>query len=381
MVIKRILLGLIAILAMTSCGAAPMYPTSAYAPNPYNNPYAAQQNGFMTANNGFYGGTENTGAYDNGYGSGTYGDPNAYNTTSGYGTSAYPQPSAQPSGVPQAIPTQTAPPQPNSGKGQLHVLTYNVWGLPGPLSTHRKERFERLGESLKGYDVVTLQETFSDDIEILNQTTDFAYHARHNNDGLIRYGSGLYTLSKYPILKTEFRQFKSCTTADCLARKGVLLTRIKHPTIGPVDIYTTHYQAEQKAASEKIRIQEDNRVLQEFIQEVNSPHPVIITGDFNFLPEKSEYNNLMQRLPVVDVFKSLYPNDPGYTSHPDNPYKKGVVAQRLDYIFTLKNDVRYTITPKDVRIGHDRAVQDFILSDHYSVAAKLEFNVKNPVLE
>lgn len=260
----------------------------------------------------------------------------------------------------------------------LNILTLNVWGLPGPLVEDRKERFERLGAQLNAYDIVTLQETFSDDIEILKQTTGFAYHSRHNNSSFYRLGSGLYTLSKYPIIKTDSMTFGRCTVADCLARKGVYMTRIDHPKIGPIDVYTTHYQAEDKPTSEKIRIEEDNAVLQEIMARNHSEYPVIVTGDFNFLPDQLEYKDLLAKLPLIDTFRAFNPNEAGYTSHPDNPYKTDKSPERLDYIFYLpKTGIQYDIL--DVSVTLNSPVDGYTLSDHYGV--KAHFRIQTQIAQ
>lgn len=264
---------------------------------------------------------------------------------------------------------------PNEKKGTLHILTYNVWGLPGFLGTDRKERFARLGPTLAPYDVVTLQETFSDDIKVLKKNSAFPYHHRHNNGGLLRIGSGLYTLSKYPIIKTGFKAFNNCTVADCMARKGVLFSRIQHPTLGPIDVYNTHYQAEGNPVAEKIRVTVDNRVMQEFIHENHSDNPTVLTGDYNFTPDRPEYNDIMRRLPLIDVFRTLHPADPGYTSDGINNENKDSKHQsRLDYIFVRKSD-QYKVDLLASTLTHNQKVDNYMLSDHFGVQAKLKFHV------
>ncbi|MEZ0369333.1 MAG: hypothetical protein ACAI44_09640, partial [Candidatus Sericytochromatia bacterium] len=43
---------------------------------------------------------------------------------------------------------------------RLKVLSLNVWGLPAPIGTDLDQRMERIGEAIKDYDIVLLQETF-----------------------------------------------------------------------------------------------------------------------------------------------------------------------------------------------------------------------------
>ncbi len=97
----------------------------------------------------------------------------------------------------------------------------------------------------------------------------------------------------------------------------------------------------------------------EKIREVitNSPYPVILTGDFNAVPNSYEYYQLSAGL--QDVFVAVG-NGNGTSFH---DYK---IPIRIDYIFASKSlkPVNYII---------DRTVK---LSDHYPVMA--EFKIKNP---
>ncbi|PIQ29277.1 hypothetical protein COW36_17160 [bacterium (Candidatus Blackallbacteria) CG17_big_fil_post_rev_8_21_14_2_50_48_46] len=396
-IIKKLLaLGLLGLL--TACGQSPMVAGAFYGQQGLNsqiNPYGSAQTSGAYPTDSSYG-FASTGSYTdpNAYATNSYTDPNAYNTTpqntytsNNYdaslppdvasGNSAYNLPAdpalAQPSPTPSAAtPMTPVPAQLKDSKGELKILTLNVWGLPSILVKDRKARFERLGQTLNDYDVVTLQETFSNDIEVLRKSTRFPYHLRWNNSGL-KLGSGLYVLSKYPIIRNDFRQFGNCTVADCLARKGVLFTRIDHPSLGAIDVYTTHYQAENKPVAEKIRINEDNKVLQEFIAQNNSPYPTVITGDFNMIPDYPEYLDLNRRLPLIDVWRTLHPQDPGYTSDPSNLYKKGKTqGTRLDYIHVLKQNT-YKTSLIEAQVTHNKPIEGYFLSDHFGVSARLQF--------
>jgi endonuclease/exonuclease/phosphatase family metal-dependent hydrolase len=397
---KLVLLSILGLLA--ACGQSPMMTSPYYSQqgqDPYGNAYATAGDpnqpgsayGAVDPNAGY--GFASTGTDPNAYGASqnydpnAYADPNAYNSNSALppdvaaGNAAYAVPpatnpaqapikAAQPNPEPTPVPI---PAQLKDSTAELKVLTYNVWGLPSLLGTDRKARFERLGQTLNDYDIVTLQETFSNDIEVLRKSTRFPYHLRWNNTGL-RMGSGLYVLSKYPIIRNEFRQFGNCTVADCLARKGVLFTRIDHPTMGAIDVYTTHYQAEDKAVAQKVRIEEDNKVLQEFISQNNSPYPTIITGDFNSVPDFPEYNDLNRRLPnLLDAWRDAHPTEPGYTSDPSNLYKAGKdQGTRLDYIFVLKQNT-YKTTIQEAKLTHNKPVEGYFLSDHFGVSAQIKF--------
>lgn len=375
---------------VSGCGHSPLAPgMSPYGQTAYNQQNAyAQNNAYgqyqnvdpnAQANGGFSFASEN-GVYPSA-------DPNAgYDSYAGDtytdGSSAYgPTPTTTPTPKPSASPVDKAPApipaQVFSGvSDDLSVLSYNVWGLPSLLGTKRKERFERLGATLNAYDVVALQEAYSDDIEILKQSSGFPHHFRLDNGSLLKTNSGLYILSKYPISKTASTTFNSCAGANCLANKGILMVQVEHPKIGPVDVYTTHYQEDDTAKAKQIRINENNRVLQEFILRNASKHPVIITGDFSSIPEQTEYADLMKRMPLTDIFSKLNPDNPGYTLTPDNPMTGGEgTPKRIDYIFALQK-TGVEVTPLESKITHQQPVDGVVLSDHYGVSAKLRIKVK-----
>jgi endonuclease/exonuclease/phosphatase (EEP) superfamily protein YafD len=87
----------------------------------------------------------------------------------------------------------------------------------------------------------------------------------------------------------------------------------------------------------------------------NSPYPVIVTGDFNSVPNSYEYYELGKGL--TDAFVAT--GRGSSTSFHD--YKLPI---RIDYIFTSKE-----IKPVQYRV--DRSVQ---LSDHYPVIAEFKVN-------
>ncbi len=103
------------------------------------------------------------------------------------------------------------------------------------------------------------------------------------------------------------------------------------------------------------RHQDEVEKIREVIQK--SPYPVILTGDFNAVPNSYEYYQLSAGL--QDVFVAVG-NGNGTSFH---DYK---IPIRIDYIFASES-----LQPVSYQI--DRSVK---LSDHYPVIA--EFKIKNP---
>lgn len=328
--------------------------------------FAGSPSAFNAQNsgNGFYSQSNPNDSFGNGFASAAPG-------AGAFGPQTQPQPQAPtPQPSPSLRPSPFGPQQSGPRQGELKLLSYNVWGLPSLLGTRRSERFARLGATLAPYDVVTLQGAFSDDINVLKRSSDFKYHMRHNNGSLTAMNSGLYTLSKHPVLTSDFQPFERCTGTDCLINKGVLMTRINHPQLGPVDIYTTHYQSNHTPVAERIRAEDNNLALQRLLERHSNDFPVIISGDFGFVPDQSEYRDLLQRLPLKDLYREKHPDQPGYTLDSANPYLKDAVPQRNNYLFYLpKNNWQMQLA--DARVSHREPVDGLVLSNQYAVAAQL----------
>ncbi|GFR41930.1 hypothetical protein Agub_g2723, partial [Astrephomene gubernaculifera] len=138
----------------------------------------------------------------------------------------------------------------------LQVLTLNVWGL-WLVSKKRYNRILHLAEFLANdapqkhnLDVVLLQEVWVDhDAQILISAARVGGlpYAVHFRSGV--FGSGLLTLSRYPIIDTMFHQY-SCagdplalSCGDFLAAKGVGWVRLRGPGGRLVDVFNTHLHA------------------------------------------------------------------------------------------------------------------------------------------
>lgn len=249
----------------------------------------------------------------------------------------------------------------------LRILNLNVWGLPGVIGTDVKARMKIIANSLNPYDIVLLQETFDVETEALPKLSGFPYTYHHQNAGALKINSGLMILSKYPIVKTVFKAFKHCIITDCLARKGVLLARLKHPTLGFVDTYNTHYQSWGRY-KEAVHVRQtyDHQALIDLITFHSKGYPTIIAGDFNMKAELEEYQNLMGRLPLIDSYKLANPNKKGFT------FASFRHLKRIDYIFILKNSL-FNINILDSHISHNKPVNGYYPSDHMGIDTTVKF--------
>jgi endonuclease/exonuclease/phosphatase family metal-dependent hydrolase len=257
----------------------------------------------------------------------------------------------------------------------IDFLTYNTWGKPGLLGTDEKSRFQLLGPAIRPFGIVTLQETFTRHAKSMAAASQFPHQQRTKNGDLFHLNAGLFTLSRYPIVTTDFAKFKQAGDFDRFANKGVLFTRLNVPGIGEVDVYTTHYQSKQEEKYSKIRLH-DNSVLDALVKKHAKGNPTILSGDFNMTPDSVEYKDLFARLNFRDAFAEANPGKPGYTSGPPNPYKEtDSTPKRIDYIFLLPGD-RHDIHIESCEVTMDQPVGGKVLSDHYGVKARLSIRAR-----
>ena len=110
------------------------------------------------------------------------------------------------------------------------------------------------------------------------------------------------------------------------------------PEVGPVDVYNTHYQAQE--GYEKIRIY-DNSVMADFVKQHDKGYPTFLLGDFNSAPDSPEYKDLMSRLPLRDAFAERNPGAPGFTIDPsvNTNVPKEEPTQRIDSLLWERFDL------------------------------------------
>lgn len=286
--------------------------------------------------------------------------------------------------------------QPSTGKSfDLKILSFNCWGVPRILvydpTKDQKERFTNILSVVNGYDIVNLQETFSDNSEIIINGANYPTKVRYNNTSFGSFGSGLTSFSKYQVVKKGFKKFSECSGADCFSNKGVFFMRLNVPQLGQIDLYNTHYQAQTGESEEQIRVA-SNKEFADFVKQNEVGNLTIITGDFNFInydaTDKTSraYTDFVKRFNPVDTFRVKNPQSPGFTNDSKiNTYvSKEDRAQRLDYIFTLPENrgvttkaVNYKVEVLDSKIMFTQPVNGKFLSDHFGLTTTLRINLTN----
>lgn len=102
-------------------------------------------------------------------------------------------------------------------------MTYNVWALPA-IASHIGDRLDIIPEYVKGYDVLALQEVFSngrnDFLRALAK--EYPYQTKMlDKSGFNIHDGGVTIVSRYPIVNQAQYVFPDCSGTDCFADKGV----------------------------------------------------------------------------------------------------------------------------------------------------------------
>ena len=172
----------------------------------------------------------------------------------------------------------SAAPQPQTLA--LRVASYNAWLLPFA-SDDLIGRTAQMGPALRALeaDVICLQEVwYQDSADAIRGALASRLHF-----GIVA-GGGLVTLSRWPIIGTEFIPFDEhpeMSMIERFAKKGWLVTVLMTP-VGPIEVINTHLVWEGRNDKSK-----EQRVHWAQLQALNRAvahrreHPTIVCGDLN----------------------------------------------------------------------------------------------------
>jgi endonuclease/exonuclease/phosphatase family metal-dependent hydrolase len=270
---------------------------------------------------------------------------------------------------------------------QISVLTYNVWGLPPLLGAKAQWRYGVIGKLINQWDIVGLQETWSEKTEDIFNHSEFSYVAKSDPDHKVLHRSGLITLSKFPIIETELLEYSECAGFDCFANKAALRTRIQISATKIIDVYNTHLNAFAKDLSGDIgaRIRASQIwELSQWIHDRSSEIPFIIMGDFNADESTGNYDQMKNDFRAIDLFRIKNPVGKAATyDYQKNTWVGGLVGlvtgpTRLDYIW-LGGASQYQIKDASLAFTEEYDPMKCLLdcrpknlSDHFGVSVHFE---------
>ncbi|MEU8658271.1 hypothetical protein [Actinoplanes philippinensis] len=182
-------------------------------------------------------------------------------------------------------PLLLAPAPAHAASGSFSVLTYNVAGLPGIISSAEVDRqtaHTAIGQRLSPYDVVHVQEDFNYHAYLYAADTTHAH--RTPTSGGAGIGSGLNSLSKLAYDTDDFERgdWDSCQldSGDCLTPKGFTFARHRLADGVYVDFYNLHTNAGTSDGDQQSRAANLNQ-LTAFIATHSAGNAVVVMGDTN----------------------------------------------------------------------------------------------------
>jgi endonuclease/exonuclease/phosphatase family metal-dependent hydrolase len=263
----------------------------------------------------------------------------------------------------------------------LRVGTWNLWGRFGDWRRRMEAIAAVLAET--NADVWGLQEVWQDDRA--NQAEDLAraldLHATwtpvpgparwHHHDPSTRIGNAI--LSRWHI--DDVASIPLCEPRGTPERRNVLRAVVRTPH-GPLAVFTTQLTSSPSASA--VRVAQVAQLVR-FVAECDEP--VIVTGDFNAIPDADEIR-LVEGLvtaPVtpdvllVDSWRYADPAASGFTWDRRNPHvaATGEPSGRIDYIFIDLHTIRQWGSISDVELAGDHAEGHVWPSDHGAVVATM----------
>ncbi len=198
--------------------------------------------------------------------------------------------------------------------GTFTVLTYNIKGLPGAVTGwDTGKQMQLIAPKLNAFDLVGLQEDF---IEVHHKAVVAEATHTHQDwfsakkesaraDGSHTYGSGLTLLARMSVVATQHAHYASCEglfnhANDCLASKGVMVTRLKlsaHPD-AELDVYNTHLEAGGSAKDEAVRAEQIQH-LAKLMTTYSKGRAVLFMGDTNLHPHQAVDRKEIQALDLA----------------------------------------------------------------------------------
>lgn len=282
----------------------------------------------------------------------------------------------------------------------ISVMTYNVAGLPWPLRARTKAAMNRIGNALDSEfaegrpDFLFLQEAFVPSAVSLGRRAGYANLVRgpsRSTRPTLKIGvdsprnpprksmservgrlvnSGLALATDHSIVAKSVEPFgrRSCAGFDCLANKGLLLTRIDIPGVPePLYLLNTHLNS-RRASGAPVRrtLPAHNRQIAEMValleRDWRSGGPLIYAGDFNTrnAPDRFEFKDA--RLPGELAHRYCH-------AHPDRCAVQASWDSDEPWMDTqdlqgYAAGIRVKIEPIKIEARFDAPVGGRMLSDH-----------------
>lgn len=266
--------------------------------------------------------------------------------------------------------------------GFFSVLTYNVAGLPGFISsaiTGRSRSIAEIGKKINPFDIVNVQEDFNYNNSLYLGGNQHPYRTKPK--GRVPFGDGLNTLSHFPMSDVVRVPWKKRTGADFLTPKGFTLVKVEIIAGVWLDVYNVHANAQNNRRASSARRDNLNQ-LRDYIGENSSENALIVMGDFNAHYSFGDDNlhDFMESTTLVDSWVELQNGglvpEAKHAFKPPHMLSIGNQSESIDKILYRSNS-HLSLTARDYNIEHNlfTNIRGLPLSDHYALAANFNWVV------
>jgi endonuclease/exonuclease/phosphatase family metal-dependent hydrolase len=257
----------------------------------------------------------------------------------------------------------------------MKILSLNIWGAPQ--ARHRSQRIAAIAEEMKRLnpDIICFQEVYTEAnrTDLIGRLQEQWPYYHYFSSAVL--GSGLLTLSRYPIVEAAFHRFRMggkperLKHGDYYVGKGIGLCRITLPD-KTLDVYNIHPHAQYEMDNDNEYAVYNETSLYEAVRFINAQsgkNPLVFCGDFNTRPDQAGYRILILLGHFLDGYKYRHGKHE-ITFSANNPYVKEA-NQVLDYILLRGLGIKQL----DVVCSERLSGTALAYSDHYGLLAELDF--------
>ncbi|HLZ15679.1 MAG TPA: sphingomyelin phosphodiesterase [Cyclobacteriaceae bacterium] len=264
---------------------------------------------------------------------------------------------------------------------KIKILSWNIYMLPHLVASQssKKERAQAIGEILMAadYDVIFFQEAFHSTARskiLARLQTRFPYQAGPANKRLfsLKVNSGLWVLSKYPIVFCRSIIYKNKFGVDALSRKGALLVELDVDG-QRIQIAGTHLQNCGPMWLRQAQCVEFYKRL--LMPNVHEGVPQIICGDFNIdrYSTREDYRFMLHALDATDSNEA--PDQYSYDRLANDLHvEEGPRRDLIDYILFRSNGGMAVCSNTVMPLKRRWCATHADLSDHYPLQAEIDFS-------
>jgi endonuclease/exonuclease/phosphatase family metal-dependent hydrolase len=262
----------------------------------------------------------------------------------------------------------------------LKILTWNIFMLPHcNLINGNKKRARLIADilALSDYDIIFFEEAFDYRARrILRDKLGFKYPYIYGpaNESFfsLRTNSGLWVLSRIPLVKIREIEYKNRFGIDAMARKGAVMYEGKWNS-HDFQIVGTHLQAD---SPDEVRRQQCREIATELLDKYAKQNvPQFVCGDFNIEMEDTvNYHYMLSTLNAENGYIDgdicvSYDEINNSLAKIDNGKKR-----LIDYILLRNHSEKVTGIKRRISVIKGNIDQKFAdLSDHYGVEALVSF--------